>query len=446
MEWDDEHVKELEKGDRSYTSSQLKKAEDGAGENPASPTKRRRRDDRAGSGGKVRADDNDGEEALADEELGDVAEGEEEDCDDGVVGDGEEAVVSDAGDGEGLHDVESGEEDNEEDDDDEDAGNGKGKKKALCPHATARKEADTIIAGLVGDKVTVTSGRGKKTKDVWTVVKPSNKDDLPQVPGTKKREDKGKGMNNYNKTGAKKVFNDFTVGSGPDALLGVLLHLYPGDIKVHVKRINKALEGGSQKVRNITVGEYVKWLGVFLAARLYDQKGANLWDTRNDWGVTQAPDFKRFFPQRRFEAIKAVVHCAFGEEKADDPWGLLRPTIDEFNKNRLRTIVSSTLSTADESMSAYVPRTSKTGTLPHLSFISRKPKPLGKGVRGGGGGEREESKYCGGGILGGICVRAVGGCVWVVSVFVCGCVAVHVVCVLTISQHTVIHTTTPPLL
>ena len=28
-------------------------------------------------------------------------------------------------------------------------------------------------------------------------------------------------------------------------------------------------------------------------------------------------------------------------------------------------------------MSAWVPRTSKTGGLPHLSFIERKPEPLG---------------------------------------------------------------------
>jgi hypothetical protein len=33
---------------------------------------------------------------------------------------------------------------------------------------------------------------------------------------------------------------------------------------------------------------------------------------------------------------------------------------------------------ADESMSAWVPRTSKTGGLPNISFIKRKPEPLGK--------------------------------------------------------------------
>ena len=40
-------------------------------------------------------------------------------------------------------------------------------------------------------------------------------------------------------------------------------------------------------------------------------------------------------------------------------------------------IVSSWIKVLDESMSAFKPRTTKTGGLPNISFIARKPEPLG---------------------------------------------------------------------
>jgi hypothetical protein len=51
--------------------------------------------------------------------------------------------------------------------------------------------------------------------------------------------------------------------------------------------------------------------------------------------------------------------------------------VDGFNTNRHDWVAASARKTLDESMSAFRPRTSKTGGLPHLSFILRKPEPLG---------------------------------------------------------------------
>ena len=58
-------------------------------------------------------------------------------------------------------------------------------------------------------------------------------------------------------------------------------------------------------------------------------------------------------------------------------WWQIVEAFDDFTKNRQQTIASSNVITIDESMSAYAPQTEKTGNIPHLSYVFRKPKPLG---------------------------------------------------------------------
>jgi hypothetical protein len=51
--------------------------------------------------------------------------------------------------------------------------------------------------------------------------------------------------------------------------------------------------------------------------------------------------------------------------------------VADFNTNRSEVVHFSAWGTTDESMSAYQPRVTKCGGLPNISFIKRKPKPLG---------------------------------------------------------------------
>jgi hypothetical protein len=51
--------------------------------------------------------------------------------------------------------------------------------------------------------------------------------------------------------------------------------------------------------------------------------------------------------------------------------------VDGFNKNRHQWVAASARKVLNESMSAYRPRTSQTGGFPNISFILRKPEPLG---------------------------------------------------------------------
>jgi hypothetical protein len=53
---------------------------------------------------------------------------------------------------------------------------------------------------------------------------------------------------------------------------------------------------------------------------------------------------------------------------------MLSKLIDKFNKNRAKTVAASVIK-------LWHPRNSKTGGLPNISFILRKPEPLGTGFK-----------------------------------------------------------------
>jgi hypothetical protein len=59
-----------------------------------------------------------------------------------------------------------------------------------------------------------------------------------------------------------------------------------------------------------------------------------------------------------------------------DPWAWFRNSVDDFNRNMRDVLHEGVYQTMDESMSAYKPRKDKLG-LPNITYIHRKPKPLG---------------------------------------------------------------------
>ena len=81
----------------------------------------------------------------------------------------------------------------------------------------------------------------------------------------------------------------------------------------------------------------------------------------------------------RFKRIKENVHFAFYDRNfaESDPYHPVKSLLDGFNNNRKKNIASSIDIVLDESMSPFRPRTTSSSLLPNLSFIFRKPKPLG---------------------------------------------------------------------
>ena len=88
---------------------------------------------------------------------------------------------------------------------------------------------------------------------------------------------------------------------------------------------------------------------------------------------------KRIISWNRFKTIKEeYLWTAFDKgTNSEDPWHLISGLVDDFNANRKKWIVAETSRVLDESMSGFQPRTTKTSLLPYISYIIRKPTPLG---------------------------------------------------------------------
>jgi hypothetical protein len=115
-----------------------------------------------------------------------------------------------------------------------------------------------------------------------------------------------------------------------------------------------------------------------------------LWESREKQlhrGVREfsnPPDAGRFMSLTRFEEIRRFFPEAFADASRSDPaqdnydpWHPIIALVEDLNLNRQNTVCSSNIKTMDESMSGWKPRKNKLGGLPNISFILRKPVPLG---------------------------------------------------------------------
>jgi hypothetical protein len=95
--------------------------------------------------------------------------------------------------------------------------------------------------------------------------------------------------------------------------------------------------------------------------------------------VREAPDFERFMKIYRFTLIRQMVMYSKADMSASqvDPWAMFRQIMSDFNENMATALQAGITRTLDEAMSSYKPRNDKRGGLPIISFILRKPKPLG---------------------------------------------------------------------
>jgi hypothetical protein len=89
---------------------------------------------------------------------------------------------------------------------------------------------------------------------------------------------------------------------------------------------------------------------------------------------------QNIIPKCHFEQIKhAFPYTSVDVEAKNrgDKWHPIALLFNGFNKKHVKHTAASRLMVLNESMSAYCPWTTQPGGLPHLSFIGRKPEPLG---------------------------------------------------------------------
>ena len=100
----------------------------------------------------------------------------------------------------------------------------------------------------------------------------------------------------------------------------------------------------------------------------------------SNWlSILPHPNFDRYIPEYRFRHFREFLPFIYHDNsiKETDPWWQFSGAVTEFNNNRLRLLKGAKVKAIDESMCAYRPRTTSTGGLPNISFIKRKPEPLG---------------------------------------------------------------------
>lgn len=157
--------------------------------------------------------------------------------------------------------------------------------------------------------------------------------------------------------------------------------LYPGDMGKHVGLINAEMKRLNPKVVTLTSGEWVVFLSLLVGATLQRESGHALWDPPPaDRPFHRGhPNFDDHMRRRRFDEIKTSCTKAFGDEAKEgtDAWFKIRSGVDGHNANRLRTVNMSEVIVPDELMSPFRPRTTASGELDHISFVDRKPKPMG---------------------------------------------------------------------
>ena len=172
--------------------------------------------------------------------------------------------------------------------------------------------------------------------------------------------------------------------------LHLLQYLWLGLWKNQIKRMNKKIKIYNnqpslyrrQKIHLVIEREFWKFFGILLVARLEGIPGGNLWKNGSQTErYKRVPNLEKYvMNQYRFKEIKRyLVHAWENEELKEkgDSWWMVSQLIDDFNSNKKSTVWGSNDKLADEIMSVFWPQTTKTGNLPHLLFIHRKPEDLG---------------------------------------------------------------------
>ena len=131
----------------------------------------------------------------------------------------------------------------------------------------------------------------------------------------------------------------------------------------------------------ITESEFWKFFGLMLAARLEGRVGM-LWDSASAEppGILRRVDYTSHMTRTRFQEIRKYMAFVFANKtlnKGKDDWWQVFGGVNGLNENRKEIVQAPNIRVLDESMSAFRPRTTKTGNLTYLSFILRKPEPLG---------------------------------------------------------------------
>jgi hypothetical protein len=169
-------------------------------------------------------------------------------------------------------------------------------------------------------------------------------------------------------------------------------HLWPGIWTKQLKQMNNEIRkrnnyaGSNRKIREVSKNEWWVFIGILVLGGAIGRGGDRLWGKDDGLSFSQAinlgpgPNGQDVMSKFRFNQIKELFPHAFSDLSAkgkDNPWAPITPFVSGYNKNRSERLASSKTKVIDESMCPWKPRTTETGCLPSLSFVPRKPDPVG---------------------------------------------------------------------
>ena len=252
---------------------------------------------------------------------------------------------------------------------------------ALPKDYTQRKsDAVSLVKSMLGREVVI---KHKNKSMKWLVVEPFDAE-----------EDSTKNNNIAPAVGLK-IFKS-TDYPKETAIAELFLHLTFVDWRLALRKMNDAVEeqnnnNQKKKVRPFTEKEFMQGLGIFIGAAEFGVQGANLWKEGDkvaseleEWpSMIPHPEFDKVMKLYRWKEFRHFLPFAFQNlnlKAKDDPWWKFDGAVEAFNNNRYEKVQISLWLIIDETMSAWRPRTTPTGGLPNISFILRKPEPLGKSL------------------------------------------------------------------
>ncbi len=250
-----------------------------------------------------------------------------------------------------------------------------------------RKEAQAYIDSLEGTEFVVKRGNNMYNALRWKVIK---QHDPPQQVGVRSKHRLGL----RNTTRLQEIQDSslplaklFFLLMFKDADWISALHRMNSKIALH-NRIQRATNPSYRDLNPFCPKEFITCHGLIIAASVSLERGENLWPTRDtinnqddDWNnILPIINFGEHIPLYHFKAFKRFVSKIWESDvlkERGDPWWQFQKAVVDFNWTRRNEILTSTTRVLDESMCAYKPRTSKLGGLPNISYIKRKPEPLG---------------------------------------------------------------------
>jgi len=165
----------------------------------------------------------------------------------------------------------------------------------------------------------------------------------------------------------------------------LFIKLWPGDWHEQIETLNAFLE--EKKIKLVDDNEWWNFFGILIFAGGIGMNGKSLFTKykKERYCVEEhSVDLSHIMRKHRFLEIYANIIRAFSGGDQKYAWNPMLSLIDGFNINRSKKVAASVKKIIDESMSAFKPRTTRTGfsknyekSFPFLSFILRKPKPMG---------------------------------------------------------------------